>query len=71
MDSNLDINSGLPIFLLTNNHPEKFFEKSTYQFEPQAVSNVNKLKQIFLFGKTASLKIWIRHSYSHRRTKKW
>jgi hypothetical protein len=47
MDSNLDINSGLPIFLLTNNHPEKFFEKSTYQFEPQAVSNVNKLKQIF------------------------
>jgi len=47
MDSNLDINSGLPIFLLTNNHPEKFFEKSTYQFEPQAVSNVNKLKQTF------------------------
>jgi hypothetical protein len=26
---------------------EKFFEKSTYQFEPQAVANVNKLKQIF------------------------
>jgi len=47
MDSNLDINTGLPIFLLTNNHPDKFFEKSTYQFEPQAVSNVNKLKQIF------------------------
>lgn len=47
MDSNLDINSGLPIFLLTNNHPEKFFEKSTYQFEPQAVSNINKLKQVF------------------------
>ena len=47
MDSNLDVNTGLPIFLLTNNHPEKFFEKSTYQFEPQAVANVNKLKQIF------------------------
>ena len=40
-------NTGLPIFLLTNNHPEKFFEKATYQFEPQAVSNINKLKQIF------------------------
>jgi len=47
MDSNLDVNTGLPIFLLTNNHPEKFFEKSTYQFEPQAVTNVNKLKQVF------------------------
>jgi len=40
-------NTGLPIFLLTNNHPEKFFEKATYQFEPQAVSNINKLKQVF------------------------
>jgi len=47
MDSNLDINSGLPIFLLTNSHPEKFFEKSTYQFEPQAVDNINKLKRVF------------------------
>jgi len=51
MDSNLDVNTGLPIFLLTNNHPEKFFEKSTYQFEPQAVANVNKLKQIFFSTK--------------------
>ena len=40
-------NTGLPIFLLTNNHPEKFFEKSTYAFDPQAVTNINKLKQIF------------------------
>lgn len=40
-------NTGLPIFLLTNNHPEKFFEKATYQFEPQAVSNINRLKQVF------------------------
>lgn len=47
MNNPLDVNTGLPIFLLTNNHPEKFFEKSTYQFEPQAVANVNKLKQIF------------------------
>lgn len=47
MNNPLDVNTGLPIFLLTNNHPEKFFEKSTYQFEPQAVSNINKLKQIF------------------------
>jgi hypothetical protein len=47
MNNPLSVNTGLPIFLLTNNHPEKFFEKSTYQFEPQAVSNINKLKQIF------------------------
>ena len=47
MNKPLDVNTGLPIFLLTNNHPEKFFEKSTYQFEPQAVSNINKLKQVF------------------------
>jgi hypothetical protein len=47
MNNRLDVNTGLPIFLLTNNHPEKFFEKSTYQFEPQAVANINKLKQIF------------------------
>jgi hypothetical protein len=47
MNNPLDVNTGLPIFLLTNNHPEKFFEKSTYRFEPQAVRNVNKLKQIF------------------------
>ena len=47
MNNPLDVNTGLPIFLLTNNHPEKFFEKATYQFEPQAVSNVNKLKQVF------------------------
>jgi hypothetical protein len=47
MNNPLDVNTGLPIFLLTNNHPEKFFERSTYRFEPQAVTNVNKLKQIF------------------------
>jgi hypothetical protein len=47
MNNPLDVNTGLPIFLLTNNHPEKFFEKSTYRFEPQAVTNVNKLKQVF------------------------
>lgn len=47
MNNPLDVNTGLPIFLLTNNHPEKFFEKSTYRFEPKAVTNVNKLKQIF------------------------
>lgn len=47
MNNPLSVNTGLPIFLLTNNHPEKFFEKSTYQFEPQAVSNINKLKQVF------------------------
>jgi hypothetical protein len=47
MNNPLDVNTGLPIFLLTNNHPEKFFEKATYQFEPQAVSNINKLKQVF------------------------
>ena len=47
MNNPLDVNTGLPIFLLTNNHPEKFFEKSTYQFEPQAVTNINKLKQVF------------------------
>jgi hypothetical protein len=47
MNNPLNVNTGLPIFLLTNNHPEKFFEKSTYQFEPQAVSNINKLKQVF------------------------
>ena len=47
MNNPLSVNTGLPIFLLTNNHPEKFFEKSTYQFEPQAVTNVNKLKQVF------------------------
>ena len=47
MNNQLNVNTGLPIFLLTNNHPEKFFEKSTYQFEPQAVSNINKLKQVF------------------------
>jgi hypothetical protein len=47
MNNPLDVNTGLPIFLLTNNHPEKFFERSTYRFEPQAVSNVNKLKQVF------------------------
>jgi hypothetical protein len=45
--SQLDINTGLPIFLLTNNHPEKFFEKSTYQFAPQAVTNIDKLKKVF------------------------
>jgi len=47
MNNPLDVNTGLPIFLLTNSHPEKFFEKSTYQFEPQAVSNINRLKQMF------------------------
>ena len=47
MNNPLDVNTGLPIFLLTNNHPEKFFEKSTYRFESKAVTNVNKLKQIF------------------------
>jgi hypothetical protein len=47
MNNPLDVNTGLPIFLLTNNHPEKFFERSTYRFDPQAVTNVNKLKQIF------------------------
>jgi len=47
MNNPLDVTTGLPIFLLTNNHPEKFFERSTYQFEPQAVSNINKLKQVF------------------------
>ena len=47
MNNPLDVNTGLPIFLLTNNHPEKFFERSTYRFEPQAVTNVNKLKQVF------------------------
>jgi len=47
MNNPLDVNTGLPIFLLTNNHPEKFFEKSTYQFEPQAVANINRLKQVF------------------------
>jgi len=45
--SQLDINTGLPIFLLTNNHPEKFFEKSTYQFAPQAITNIDKLKKVF------------------------
>ena len=47
MNNPLDVNTGLPIFLLTNNHPEKFFEKAAYRFDPQAVANVNKLKQVF------------------------
>jgi len=40
-------NTGLPIFLLTNNHPEKFFEKATYQYAPQSVTNIDKLKRVF------------------------
>jgi hypothetical protein len=47
MNNPLDVNTGLPIFLLTNNHPEKFFEKAAYRFDPQAVANINKLKQVF------------------------
>jgi hypothetical protein len=47
MNNPLDVNTGLPIFLLTNNHPEKFFEHATYRFEPKAVLNINKLKQVF------------------------
>ena len=39
--------TGLPIFLLTNNHPEKFFEKATYQFEPKAVKNIDTLRKVF------------------------
>jgi hypothetical protein len=39
--------TGLPIFLLTNSHPEKFFEKATYQFEPQAVKNIDTLRKVF------------------------
>jgi len=39
--------TGLPIFLLTNWHPQKFFEKATYQFEPKAVDNIDKLRKVF------------------------
>ena len=39
-------NTGLPIFLLTSNHPEKFFEKAAYQYPTQAVTNIDKLKII-------------------------
>ena len=40
-------NTGLPIFLLTSNHPEKFFEKAAYQYPTQAVTNIDKLKKVF------------------------
>ena len=39
--------TGLPIFLLTNWHPQKFFEKATYQFESKAVDNIDKLRKVF------------------------
>ena len=47
MNNQLNVNTGLPIFLLTNNNTEKFFEKTTYQFETKSVSNINKLKKVF------------------------